>query len=80
MIEEAFLNNGIQVIHQENTNTKVGHVGVFINVGSRDEEKGEEGVAHYLEHVIFKGTKKKKSLSYFISTRFCWRRIKCIHN
>lgn len=61
MIEEAVLNNGIQVIHQQNTYTKVGHVGVFINVGSRDEEKGEEGVAHYLEHVIFKGTKKRKA-------------------
>lgn len=61
MIEEAVLNNGIQVIHQHNTYTKVGHVGVFINVGSRDEKIGEEGVAHYLEHVIFKGTKKRKA-------------------
>ncbi len=61
MFEEAVLDNGIQVIHQKNTYTKVGHVGVFINVGSRDEEMGEEGVAHYLEHVIFKGTKKRKA-------------------
>tara|TARA_Y100000589_G_C27175525_1_gene638576 strand:- start:1195 stop:2421 length:1227 start_codon:yes stop_codon:yes gene_type:complete len=61
MFEEAVLDNGIQVIHQQNTYTKVGHVGVFINVGSRDEEMGEEGVAHYLEHVIFKGTKKRKA-------------------
>ena len=49
MIEEGILNNGIQVIHQQNTYSKVGHIGVFINVGSRDEEKGEEGLAHYLE-------------------------------
>lgn len=61
MFEEAVLDNGIQVIHQQNTYTKVGHIGVFINVGSRDEEMGEEGVAHYLEHVIFKGTKKRKA-------------------
>lgn len=61
MIEEAILNNGIRIIHQQNTFTKVGHIGVFINVGSRDEEKGEEGIAHYLEHVIFKGTKKRKA-------------------
>ncbi|MBI35640.1 MAG: peptidase M16 [Flavobacteriales bacterium] len=61
MIEEGILNNGIQVIHQQNTYSKVGHIGVFINVGSRDEEKGEEGLAHYLEHVIFKGTKKRKA-------------------
>ncbi len=61
MIQEKILNNGIKIIHQQNTFSKVGHVGVFINVGSRDEEKGEEGVAHYLEHVIFKGTKKRKA-------------------
>tara|TARA_Y100000766_G_C18907258_1_gene606486 strand:- start:1394 stop:2620 length:1227 start_codon:yes stop_codon:yes gene_type:complete len=61
MIQEGVLKNGIKIIHQENTFSKVGHIGVFINVGSRDEEKGEEGVAHYLEHVIFKGTKKRKA-------------------
>ncbi len=61
MIEEATLNNGIQIVHQKNTFSKVGHIGVFINVGSRDEEKGEEGIAHYLEHVIFKGTKNRKA-------------------
>ena len=61
MIQEQVLNNGIKIIHQQNTFSKVGHVGVFINVGSRDEEKGEEGIAHYLEHVIFKGTKKRKA-------------------
>tara|TARA_Y100000739_G_scaffold198543_1_gene181640 strand:- start:47 stop:1273 length:1227 start_codon:yes stop_codon:yes gene_type:complete len=61
MTEEDVLNNGIKIIHQQNTFSKVAHVGVFINVGSRDEEKGEEGIAHYLEHVIFKGTKKRKA-------------------
>ena len=61
MIEEVTLNNGIQIVHQKNTFSKVGHIGVFINVGSRDEEKGEEGIAHYLEHVIFKGTKNRKA-------------------
>lgn len=61
MIEETILNNGIQVVHQRNTFSKVGHIGVFINVGSRDEEEGEEGIAHYLEHVIFKGTTNRKA-------------------
>ncbi len=67
MIEEAELDNGIRVIHSVNTFSKVGHVGVFINVGSRDEEKGQEGIAHYLEHVIFKGTSKRKA--YHILSR-----------
>ncbi|MFN4179200.1 MAG: M16 family metallopeptidase [Armatimonadota bacterium] len=34
-------------------------VGVWIGVGTKDEEKGEEGIAHFLEHVLFKGTKRK---------------------
>ncbi|MBL56735.1 MAG: peptidase M16 [Flavobacteriales bacterium] len=60
-MEQTELSNGIQIIHAQNTFSKVGHIGVFIGVGSRDEVLGEEGVAHYLEHVIFKGTKKRKA-------------------
>ncbi len=67
MIEEAVLKNGIRVIHSTNTFSKVGHIGVFINVGSRDELPDELGVAHYLEHVIFKGTNKRKT--YHILSR-----------
>lgn len=67
MIEEAVLKNGIRIIHSTNTFSKVGHIGVFINVGSRDELPDELGVAHYLEHVIFKGTNKRKT--YHILSR-----------
>lgn len=61
MIEEARLANGIRVIHEQNPFSNIAHLGVFINVGTRDEEKNEYGLAHFLEHVIFKGTKKRKS-------------------
>lgn len=54
------LKNGIRVIHKA-VPGKVGHCGVFINTGSRDEEEDEGGMAHFIEHVIFKGTKKRKS-------------------
>lgn len=60
MIEEVRLNNGIHVIHTQNTFSKVGHLGVFINVGTRDEAEDEAGMAHFLEHVLFKGTVKRK--------------------
>ena len=58
------LSNGIKVILNEDTSTPVSHCGLFIRVGSRDEEENEQGLAHFIEHCIFKGTKKKKSLSY----------------
>lgn len=54
------LKNGIKLIHL-NSNSPVSHCGIFINVGSRDENDNEQGMAHFLEHVLFKGTKKRKA-------------------
>lgn len=58
--------NGIRVIHQEVSN-EVAHLGVFINAGSRDELEHEFGLAHFIEHAIFKGTVNRKA--YHILTR-----------
>ncbi len=54
------LKNGIRVIHQY-TDSPVGHLGILINAGSRDEEEEEHGLAHFIEHSVFKGTKKRKA-------------------
>ncbi len=54
------LSNGIRCIHQAR-NTKIVHVGLMINAGARDESKEKEGLAHFIEHALFKGTKKRKS-------------------
>ncbi|WP_262887979.1 M16 family metallopeptidase [Draconibacterium halophilum] len=54
------LNNGIRIIHQK-TDSPVGHLGILINTGSRDEKEDEHGLAHFIEHSVFKGTKKRKS-------------------
>lgn len=45
----------------------VSHVGLYVNAGTRDEEPGENGLAHFIEHTIFKGTRKRKA--YHILTR-----------
>lgn len=55
------LENGIRVVHKQVKSTKVAHLGLFINAGSRDEQDSEKGLAHFIEHTIFKGTKKRKS-------------------
>jgi predicted Zn-dependent peptidase len=39
----------------------IAHTGLFINTGSRDEDEAEHGLAHFIEHVLFKGTQKRKS-------------------
>ncbi|MCF8461395.1 MAG: insulinase family protein [Flavobacteriales bacterium] len=64
MQEEYFerwtLPNGIRCIHKE-VNSPVAHLGFFVNMGSRDEMPDEHGLAHFIEHVIFKGTSKRKA-------------------
>jgi predicted Zn-dependent peptidase len=60
------LQNGIRVIHIP-VNSLIAHAGILINTGSRDEDDCEHGMAHFLEHVIFKGTQKRKS--YHIISR-----------
>lgn len=54
------LRNGIKVIHRQIPGT-VAHCGVMVNTGSRDEDTNESGLAHFIEHMIFKGTKKRKA-------------------
>jgi len=54
------LPNGLRVVYLHD-DAMVAHLGVTILGGSRFEESGEEGLAHFLEHCIFKGTEKRKS-------------------
>ncbi len=54
------LNNGIRIIHKPEKG-EVSYCGMTINVGSRDEEEQEHGMAHFIEHVIFKGTTKRRA-------------------
>ena len=54
------LPNGIRVIHKE-VPRAASHVALVVNAGTRDEQKGEAGVAHFIEHCLFKGTKKRKT-------------------
>lgn len=55
------LKNGIRVIHQEVPYGQIGHCGYIINVGSRDESEDELGMAHFIEHTLFKGTTKRRA-------------------
>ncbi len=61
------LPNGIRVIHKQVTNTKISHCGFILDIGSRDEKPHQLGMAHFWEHLAFKGTEKRKA--YHILTR-----------
>ena len=55
------LNNGIRVVHQPVNNSKIVHCGFTLDVGSRDEKLHQVGIAHFWEHMAFKGTEKRKA-------------------
>ena len=52
--------NGLRLI-QIASPTNVAYCGISIDAGTRDEETGEEGMAHFCEHMMFKGTEKRKA-------------------
>jgi predicted Zn-dependent peptidase len=54
------LNNGIRLVHQRIPGA-VGHCGLIINAGSAKETSDEHGIAHFIEHMLFKGTTHRKA-------------------
>lgn len=60
------LKNGIRLVHHRIPGM-LGHCGVIINIGSRNETLPEHGMAHFIEHMLFKGTTRRKA--YHILSR-----------
>lgn len=58
--ETFTLDNGIRLIHHS-TSSYVAHMAILMNTGSRDEQDQEHGMAHLVEHLLFKGTEKRKA-------------------
>jgi predicted Zn-dependent peptidase len=57
------LSNGIKVVHQQLTTTKIVHCAIMVDVGSRDENPENQGIAHFWEHMAFKGTRRRRSFN-----------------
>ncbi|MDN5200938.1 pitrilysin family protein [Fulvivirgaceae bacterium BMA10] len=55
------LPNGIRVVLKEVSSTKIVHCGFILDIGSRDEKPTQAGLAHFWEHMAFKGTNKRKA-------------------
>ena len=56
--KKKILANGLAIMGEVNTSAKSTSVGFFVKTGSRDESKEINGVSHFLEHMLFKGTEK----------------------
>lgn len=59
------LENGLRVIYTQNPNTLLVHCGFLVGAGSRDETRHNNGMAHFIEHTVFKGTDKRKASQVF---------------
>ena len=59
MYKKIILDNGVRVVLERMSSLKSVALGVWATVGSRDEGKGEGGLSHFIEHMMFKGTPKR---------------------
>ncbi len=59
MVQDTVLNNGLRIVTEELEHFHSVAVGVWLNVGSRDEAGAENGLSHFLEHMAFKGTPRR---------------------
>lgn len=70
MIEKSVLDNGLTIITESLPHLHSVSVGLFVGAGSRYEKDRERGVSHFIEHMLFKGTKKHsaKELAEIVET------------
>ncbi|MCA9498109.1 MAG: insulinase family protein [Nitrospira sp.] len=59
MYKKVILDNGVRVVLERMSSLKSVALGVWATVGSRDEDRGEGGLSHFIEHMMFKGTPKR---------------------
>jgi predicted Zn-dependent peptidase len=57
--QKTVLENGIKVITEQIPYLKSVSIGVWVNAGSRDEQPHENGISHFIEHILFKGTERR---------------------
>lgn len=62
MVNKTILANGIRVVSEEINHVRSVSIGVWVHCGSRHEDGANNGIAHFIEHMLFKGTKKRSPL------------------
>ena len=67
-IDKTSLKNGIRILSLKMPHTRSVSMGVWVNVGARDEKPAESGLSHFIEHMIFKGTRRRSA--YQIAKEF----------
>ncbi len=68
IVNKTELKNGIRILSQKMAHIRSVSMGVWVNVGARDEKPAESGLSHFIEHMIFKGTQRRTA--YQIAKEF----------
>ncbi|MEW5950089.1 MAG: pitrilysin family protein [Thermodesulfobacteriota bacterium] len=87
MYRKTILDNGIRVVTEHIPYVRSVSMGIWVTVGSRDEAKENNGISHFIEHMIFKGTAKRSALQIAkeldavggMSNAFTSRENTCFH-
>ncbi|MFQ5886889.1 MAG: M16 family metallopeptidase, partial [Anaerolineae bacterium] len=66
--EKTTLDNGLRILSSSMPHTRAVSIGFFIGVGSRFEDEEENGISHFLEHMLFKGTEKRPTAREIAAT------------
>ena len=61
MYQKTHLENGVRIVTEKIPYVRTVSVGIWVDVGSRDEHEEDNGSAHFVEHMLFKGTKKRSA-------------------
>jgi predicted Zn-dependent peptidase len=62
VVKRTVLPGGLRVITEQVPGVRSASVGIWVGVGSRDEQQDVAGAAHYLEHLLFKGTRRRSAV------------------
>ena len=87
MYRKTDLDNRLRIVTEKIEHVKSVSVGIWVNIGSRDEREGEEGISHLIEHMIFKGTARRSALEIAkeidqvggMSNAFTSKEFTCFH-
>ena len=63
MYRKTVLDNGLRIISESINHVRSVSIGIWVKCGSRSEEKSTNGTAHFIEHMLFKGTKSRSAFN-----------------
>ncbi len=88
MHHKTVLKNGVTILSEKLEHFRSVSLGIWVNVGSREEKAQENGISHFIEHMIFKGTQSRNSLEIAkqldaiggLSNAFTGKETTCFHS